>query len=351
VNTVLRNIKWNANGKDEIINFNIIYGSCGKTIAFISENTELVSAREITITFPASNAVIVDAFKAAIRASRAAGKNPRMAIFDTVSSMPGLRLPFEELTSVCAAEGVLSLIDGAHGIGHIPLNLTTVNPDFFVSNTHKWLFVPRGSAILYVPERNQHLIRSTLPTSHGFIPVGSERDLGPLPPSTKSNFISQFNSYGTIDNANYLCIPTAVKFREEVCGGEAAITSYCISLAKEGGARVAAIMGTQVLDNEDHTLTDCALVNVELPISFGAGPGAYQNIVPVEHKSKVHEWILKTLLSDYHTFIAIVFFQGRFWARLSAQVYLDLADFEWAGRTLKDVSERAGKGEYLETTN
>jgi hypothetical protein len=33
--------------------------------------------------------------------------------------------------------------------------------------------------------------------------------------------------------------------------------------------------------------------------------------------------------------------------RLSAQVYLEIGDFERAGRALGEVCERAGKGEFL----
>jgi selenocysteine lyase/cysteine desulfurase len=48
---------------------------------------------------------------------RKEGKRVRLVMFDTVLTFPGVRMPWERLVEVCREMGVLSLIDGAHGIG------------------------------------------------------------------------------------------------------------------------------------------------------------------------------------------------------------------------------------------
>jgi hercynylcysteine S-oxide lyase len=59
-------------------------------------------------------------------------------MFDTVLTFPGVRMPWETLVRACKDLAVLSLIDGAHGIGHIDLKrLGNVGPDFFTSNCYK----------------------------------------------------------------------------------------------------------------------------------------------------------------------------------------------------------------------
>ena len=47
---------------------------------------------------------------------------------------------------------------------------------------------------------------------------------------------------------------TALKFREWV-GGEEKINDYCHSLAIAGGKRMAELLGTRIMDNEDFELT------------------------------------------------------------------------------------------------
>ncbi|KAI8626576.1 PLP-dependent transferase [Xylariaceae sp. FL1651] len=333
VNTILRNLAWNDDGKDEILYFSTVYGACGKAIDYmVDAGSGRVSSRAIDISYPCEDEDIIQAFHAALDSGAHAGKRARVCVFDTVSSLPGVRFPFEELTKACRSAGVLSLIDGAQGVGMIELDLTSLDPDFFVSNCHKWLFVPRSCAVLYVPLRNQHMITSPIPTSHGYVSKSVSR-FNPLPASSKSAFITNFEFVGTVDASPYACVKLAIEWREQVLGGEAQIMKYIHTLADEGGKVVARILGTQVLDNKSQTMSRCAMTNVALPIDITVASISCQ------------DWMMRTMIKDYKTFIPLFIHRHRVWARISAQVYLDMEDFEWAGRMLLELCGRVKRGE------
>ena len=46
-------------------------------------------------------------------------------------------LPWEEMTRVARGMGIWTLIDGAHTVGQIPLDVKKADPDFLVSVSHK----------------------------------------------------------------------------------------------------------------------------------------------------------------------------------------------------------------------
>ncbi|KAI4650130.1 uncharacterized protein J4E78_008412 [Alternaria triticimaculans] len=348
VNTVLRNIVFQPG--EHILIFSTIYGACEKTVSYVTETTPAESVK-IAYTFPVEDDWLLTEFEKKVKEVESKGGKIKIAVFDTVVSAPGVRMPFERLTQKCKELGVMSCIDGAHGVGHLNIDLGALDPDFFVSNCHKWLHVPRGCAIFHVAHRNQDIIRSTLPTSHGFTPKGEKVD-SPMPKSAfvspdKSPFVSNFEFVGTIDNSPYLCVPAALKWRESL-GGETVIMDYCQTLAREAGKHVASVLGTEVMENSTGTLGQCCLSNVRLPISPSlAQDVATKNGIDKEEVGNlIRDFMERLSCEEYGTFIMMKWYGGVWWTRLSGQVYLDMADFEWAAKTIKEICERVEKGEW-----
>lgn len=134
VNTVLRNLTFTPG--DHILMFSAIYGACEKTVSYVTETTPAQSVK-VEFTFPVEDDWLVEEYEKKVNEVKAKGGRVTLAIFDTVVSMPGVRLPFERLTAKSKELGVMSMIDGAHGVGHVEIDLGSLDPDFFVSNCHK----------------------------------------------------------------------------------------------------------------------------------------------------------------------------------------------------------------------
>ena len=137
-NVVLRNLRFEKG--DVVVHLTTVYGAVEKTLEHLRETTPVENVA-IEVEYPISDDELVSKFQAGIRGAKEGGHRVRLAVLDTISSLPGVLLPWERLVDACKAEGVLSFIDGAHGVGHIELDLSKVQPDFFVSNLHKFVSV------------------------------------------------------------------------------------------------------------------------------------------------------------------------------------------------------------------
>lgn len=154
-----------------------------------------------------------------------------------------------------------------------------------------------------------------------------------------------FEFVGTVDNSPQLCIPAALKFRTQVCGGESAIMAYSHRIARSGADLIASRLGTDVLARENG---DCCLYNVRLPIVVGKGVARAGEVeVENEHAGKVRMYVMDTLQAEFETAIPVVFYNGWWWARVSGQVYLEIGDFEVGAGALEEVCRRVGRKAYL----
>ncbi len=60
---------------------------------------------------------------------------PDLLSIDHISSFPGVLFPIREITAVCRENDALVLIDGAHAVGHIPVDLAELAVDFYAGES------------------------------------------------------------------------------------------------------------------------------------------------------------------------------------------------------------------------
>lgn len=79
-----------------------------------------------------------------------AGVTPRTRVvaITWVHSSTGVRTPVREIADALP-DGVLLCVDGVHGFAAVDVDLPDLGCDFLSAGTHKWLFGPRGTGIVW----------------------------------------------------------------------------------------------------------------------------------------------------------------------------------------------------------
>ncbi len=245
------------------------------------------TVREADVAFPiAGPEVVVEALRAALTS------DVRLVVVDHVTSATGLVFPVQEIVAMCRAAGVPILVDGAHVPGQVDVDLTALDADWYVANLHKWLFTPKGCAILWVRRDWQAAIRP-LVISHGY-------GLG---------FHEEFDWTGTRDPSPALCVPAAIEFAERRLGGFSAIRAVQSAKRREAEAIIVAAWGTPPVAPPSML---AALQTLELPF----------HAVPTEGPA-IHD----ALVARHRVEVPIFPFAGRCWCRISAQVYTTVQDW------------------------
>lgn len=137
VNTVLRSLDFQPG--DRILQLSTGYVSVDRTVHYICDSHKNVQIVEVPITLPLSDHEIVYEVEKAIQQQLAKndGSRIRLAMIDWISSVPAVVHPIKALTDMLKSYNILVFIDGAHAIGQVPVDLSYINPDFFITNCHK----------------------------------------------------------------------------------------------------------------------------------------------------------------------------------------------------------------------
>jgi selenocysteine lyase/cysteine desulfurase len=139
-----------------------------------------------------SAAEMVDRLKSAI------APYTRVIGITWVHSSSGVKIPVRALTQAVAQvnagrgkdEQILVVLDAVHGFGNQEEQLAQLGVDFAAAGTHKWIFAPRGTGILWVPEKNWGLLRPTIPTFYDIEPFEAWADERPPKAPTSISWIS-----------------------------------------------------------------------------------------------------------------------------------------------------------------
>lgn len=88
-----------------------------------------------------------------------------------VHSGTGVKLPIKAIADAVSvankgraeADRILLIVDGVHGFGVEDESVAAMGADFFIAGTHKWIFGPRGTGIVWAKAENWKLLRPIFP--------------------------------------------------------------------------------------------------------------------------------------------------------------------------------------------
>lgn len=253
--------------------------------------------RVVRIPLPTTADEIVEAFQ------RSLAPTARLAIVDHITSPTALVLPLDRIVPLLRGVGARVLIDGAHAVGHVPLDVKAVGADWYVSNCHKWLFAPRGTAFLHASDEVAAITRPPV-VSH-YVGMGFPRS---------------FDWVGTRDYSAWLSVPAALRFHADL--DPPAVEAYQRRLLDTAGELLAPLGITPVAPD-----APCAAMrSYVLPVTTPA-------------VAEDAERLMRELWETERIQAMAVAFNGRLLLRISAHAYVDEDDLR---RLATVLARRAG---------
>ena len=78
--------------------------------------------------------------------------SPRTRVFHFchITNLTAQLFPVQRLSRLARSKGIVTIVDGAHALGHFPFKLRDLECDAYGVSLHKWLLAPLGNGCLYV---------------------------------------------------------------------------------------------------------------------------------------------------------------------------------------------------------
>ncbi|KAL6939094.1 hypothetical protein ACO0OL_000718 [Hanseniaspora opuntiae] len=345
INVFFRSIPFDFEN-DIVVLPSTTYGACSNTVKFMNVTYGL-KYKTIDLTFPLTTKEIVAKFEHYFKNLSCKGKV--YCLFDCISSMPGVVMPYIELIKLCKKYNVVQVIDGAHAPGQVDLKfLDKLKPDFFTGNLHKWVSVPKSCAIIYAQKKWHHLLQ-TQPVSWTYnVNYNNIK-------SDESLLVERFSKVGTINYSVYESIEAAIKFRSEVCGGETNIRNYQKTLSKQAVEACSKVLAVNrntttdtydhyepvLLDNKQGTLTPVGMFCLSIPINTSKYSKVYNMLKksPFDYLARIRSLLEEKSIAVYKNYAPLVFHGDVLYVRFSVQIFNEVSDFVKATTINKTLLE------------
>lgn len=226
----------------------------------------------------------------------------RVLILSHITSPTAITLPIKEIAAAAKQRGILVCIDGPHAVAQLPLDIKSLDVDYYTASCHKWLCAPLGSGFLYVAPEHRKQIRPAL------------LSWGRLRPRQPKEWYEEFIWSGTQDYASYLSVPTAIEFLKGI--------------------------GLDRFRTQTHAMARYVRSRLE---ELGAGPAlvadspqwyASMAHVPIPAKGDAAA-LQKKLWDKYQVESPIWDFGGRVFARISCHIYTTREQVDYFLEALK----------------
>jgi selenocysteine lyase/cysteine desulfurase len=315
---VLRSFPWKPD--DILLLFSTTFSMVKHTAEWLSQ---LYGIQVVTMPIPfpiQDTSVFQDAFHKTLADFSATNDIGRLKVIvlDQMVSAPAVKQPISLLAQMVkqAQPNCFVLVDGAHALGQIPYHqpeLLYANVDAYLSNGHKWLYTPKGSAVLWI---NASQITNLFPEP---TVISSTNDM-------TTSLSERYAYVSARDYTAWLSIGAALQFRQDVLGGEEAIYQYCRTLAKQAKQHLQTVWNTTDIQLVPDEMEEF-MVHVALPPAIDTVQRATQ--------------LMEFLLDHHKTYIRNLYDadSGILYARLSAQVYLEMTDFELLGKQVLEFAK------------
>src|SRR5215467_14621306 len=149
---------------------------------------------EPTIDRQLQEADILDFYDKALSAN----PGTKLLLLTHLNNWTGLLIPVAKIAKMARDRGVDVILDAAHSVGQVELNLKGLGCDFIGVNLHKWVGAPIGCGVIYIKKDRIDAIDPYMGK-----------------PSDVSDIEGRIDT-GTLNFAAHMTIPTAIAFHNKI---------------------------------------------------------------------------------------------------------------------------------------